>query len=85
MELKFDSYSNSFLRSKRRGSSNKGKSKKKGKNLRSQMLKVVMPQLSGKLGEELQEAIAAQDGARAERVMIRIAKSVRQKVEADKK
>lgn len=82
MELKFDSHSNSFLRSKRRGG--KGKSKKKG-NLRSKMLKVVMPQLSGKLGEELQEAIAAQDGARAERVMIRIAKSVRQKVEADKK
>lgn len=85
MELKFDSYSNSFLRSKRRGGSGKGKSKKKGKNLRSQMLKVVMPQLSGVLGEELQAAIAAQDGARAERVIIRIAKSVRQKVESDKK
>lgn len=82
MELKFDSQSNSFLRSKRRGG--KGKSKKKGSS-RSQMLKVVMPQLSGKLGEELQEAIAAQDGARAERILVRIAKSVRQKLEAAKK
>ncbi len=77
MELIFSSTSNSFLRGKRRG-------KKKG-NLRSQMLKVVMPQLSGKLGEELQSAVAAQDGARAERVMIKIAKSVRQKIESDKK
>lgn len=77
MEMVFCSESNSFLRKKRRGAKGKG-------NKRSQMLKVVMPQLSGKLGEQLQDAIYAGDGARAERVMIQVAKAVRKKVESSK-
>lgn len=76
MELVFCSNSNSFLRGKRRG---KQKSKKGGS--RSQMLKVVMPKLSGSNAEELQRAIAANDGAKAERILHKIAAEIRKDLE----
>lgn len=53
-------------------------------NARSQMLKLIMPLLSGEDGEKLSRAVMTNNGSQVETIMRKIAKSARKKVESRK-
>lgn len=78
MKLKLDVKSSTETKAQK--SESRGKKKKKGNNLRSQMLRMIMPMLSREQGEKLANAIDQKNTKVVASVMDQIKRDLVQKV-----